>query len=211
MPTGESSAVQKWNSCGVFGRRSVATTRPRAASRPGRVEGRGPRAEGRVEGRGPRAEGRGVFTHSAESMIGASVRSEALSEEQLIGGENGVEWIDQIVLRISRYGKSRCDWHSQLITSRANCRRMKGSGSRAQCEGPRYRSRQILPKVTGGRTEKTTCVMFPLRAAPRRELETLLLLVLALRYGDRKKVRSTLSFCREVGRMLTSLIRALDS
>src|SRR5690242_11625816 len=29
MPTGESSAVQKWNSCGVFGRRSVATTRPK--------------------------------------------------------------------------------------------------------------------------------------------------------------------------------------
>src|SRR5947209_15567805 len=29
MPTGESSAVQKWNSWGVFGRRSVATTRPR--------------------------------------------------------------------------------------------------------------------------------------------------------------------------------------
>src|SRR5687767_14790637 len=28
IPTGESSAVQKWNSCGVFGRRSVATTRP---------------------------------------------------------------------------------------------------------------------------------------------------------------------------------------
>ena len=28
MPTGESSAVQKWNSCGVFGLRSVATTRP---------------------------------------------------------------------------------------------------------------------------------------------------------------------------------------
>ena len=31
MPTGESSAVQKWNSCGVFGRRSVATTRPSGA------------------------------------------------------------------------------------------------------------------------------------------------------------------------------------
>src|SRR5512141_468205 len=29
IPTGESSAVQKWNSCGVLGRRSVATTRPR--------------------------------------------------------------------------------------------------------------------------------------------------------------------------------------
>ena len=28
MPTGESSAVQKWNSWGVLGRRSVATTRP---------------------------------------------------------------------------------------------------------------------------------------------------------------------------------------
>ena len=33
MPTGESSAVQKWNSCGVFGRRSVATTRPSAVRR----------------------------------------------------------------------------------------------------------------------------------------------------------------------------------
>jgi hypothetical protein len=28
IPTAASSAVQKWNSCGVFGRRSVATTRP---------------------------------------------------------------------------------------------------------------------------------------------------------------------------------------
>src|SRR5512143_2878429 len=32
MPTGESSAVQKWNSCGVFGLRSVATTRPSGVS-----------------------------------------------------------------------------------------------------------------------------------------------------------------------------------
>src|SRR5689334_1022370 len=29
IPTGESILVQKWNSCGVLGRRSVATTRPR--------------------------------------------------------------------------------------------------------------------------------------------------------------------------------------
>src|SRR5438445_592861 len=33
IPTGESSAVQKWNSCGVLGFRSVATTRPSATPR----------------------------------------------------------------------------------------------------------------------------------------------------------------------------------
>src|SRR5687767_6785513 len=33
IPTGESMAVQKWNSCGVFGRRSVATTRPSGMTR----------------------------------------------------------------------------------------------------------------------------------------------------------------------------------
>src|SRR5688500_1059751 len=33
IPTGESIAVQKWNSCGVLGRRSVATTRPSGMTR----------------------------------------------------------------------------------------------------------------------------------------------------------------------------------